>query len=348
MYDISSDTPYSATAVAHANIAIAKYWGKRNEQLNLPFFDSVAFGVEALETQTTAVWNDEMPCDALFIDDWQVPEHRMDRMRRMIDVVRERMGWNKKCQIRSRNHFTHSAGLASSASGSAAAALAVSSAAGLSLSPTELSILARLGSGSAARSIHSGWTRWHAGKNPDGSDSYATRIAPANYWPLNVFVVLVSTAHKEVSSTEGMRRCIQSPFWDAYEKEASQAAEIVQTAVIQRDFGALTNAAHHNAMLLHALAMSCPEPVCYFAPKTIEIIQKIFRMCSAIPVCCTIDAGANVIVLCEDIACPFVKNEIMSLHVPFIQTTIGGGTALVKSNIYTDQTVPSQRSIESG
>ena len=317
---------YTSKAISHPNIAIAKYWGKRDASLNLPLFDSVAFGLEGLTTQTTATWIDTPSADSLTIDDIRIPEHRISRIKRIIDAVREMKGWDKSCEIRSQNSFAHSSGLASSASGAAAAALAISKAAGIDLPQDALSTIARLGSGSAARSIHPGWTRWRAGSNADGSDSYAVQIAPADHWQLDVFVVCVSSTQKAVSSTECMMRCTESPFWNTYCEEASKAADIVQTIVRDRDFTALARAAHHNAMMLHALTLSCPEPVCYFAPQTIQIMQKIFRMSTAIPVCCTLDAGANVIVLCENIATPFVKNEIMDLDVPFIQTQIGGGT----------------------
>ncbi len=321
-----AEQQYTHTAVAHANIAIAKYWGKRDEQLNLPLFDSVAFGVNDLCTQTTATWSDEATEDALYIDGWHVPLQRIERMQRMMDIIRTQKGWSKKCVLQSHNAFAHSSGLASSASGAAAAAYAMSCAAGLDLSPAELSVLARHGSGSAARSIHAGWTRWRAGSQADGSDSYAVQFASPDHWPLNVFVVQLSSARKPVSSTECMKQCELSPFWQTYCAEAFAAADIAQKAVTDRNFGALAAAAHHNAMMLHALIMSCPQPVCYFEPQTIAVVQKIFKMSTAIPVCCTIDAGPNVVVLCEDIACPFVKNEIMAIGVPFIQTTIGGGT----------------------
>ncbi len=323
-----NDFEYTATAIAHPNIAIAKYWGKRDESLNLPLFDSVSFGVNGLETRTTASWSDDIPDDALYINDCQVPPSRMERMLRIIQTVRKLKGWAKKCEIHSHNNFAHSSGLASSASGAAGAAVAVSCAAGVVLSQTELSALARLGSGSAARSIHAGWTRWHAGHLDDGSDSYAEPFAPSDYWPLNVFIVQISNEPKAVSSTECMKRCMHSPLWDAYCAEVSSAAERVQHAVINRDFDDFAAASHHNAMLLHALTMSCPQPVCYFAPKTIALIQKIFAMRATMPVCCTLDAGPNVVILCEDIACSYVSNEIAALDVPFVQTTIGGGTSL--------------------
>ncbi|MBQ9396638.1 MAG: diphosphomevalonate decarboxylase [Proteobacteria bacterium] len=287
---------FRATARATANIAIAKYWGKRDENLNLPLCDSVAFNVAELTTETTAVWDEDDFRDALVINNWQVPSHKLGRIQRILDAIREQSGLTKRCILHSKNNFPLSSGLASSASGCAAAAMAASKAAGLSLSEKQLSALARLGSGSAARSIPAGWTLWHAGNEPDGSDSFAESIAPASHWPLHCFIIRVDDAPKTVSSTDAMLRCQSSPFWDAYQKEAADAADAAKSAVIQRDFAALTKSMHHNMMMLHALNMSCEPPICYFAPKSIELIQHILRACQAIQVCCTLDAGANVIV----------------------------------------------------
>ncbi|MBR4985143.1 MAG: diphosphomevalonate decarboxylase [Proteobacteria bacterium] len=325
MTDLQIEKEFKASARAHANIAVAKYWGKRNSDLNLPLFDSVAFNVEGLYTETTAVWDDDDFRDELIINDWQVPSHVMGRVQRILDSIRKDVGWSKRCVLRSRNNFARSAGLASSASGCAAAALAAASAAGLELSESQLSMLARLGSGSAARSIPAGWTRWYAGSDPDGSDAFAQTIAPPDHWPLHVFVVQISATQKAVSSSEAMMRCEKSPFWQAYLHEASQAADYAQTAILQRDFSALTYAMHHNMMLLHALCMTCDPPVCYVEPKSLELVKRILRACQAVQACCTMDAGANVVVLCEGASYPFVKNDIIALGVPFIQTKIGTG-----------------------
>ena len=329
MSDSQTQSESKATARAHANIAIAKYWGKRDENLNLPYFDSVAFNVDGLSTETTAIWNDDDFRDALVINGWQVPEHLLTRVHRILDVIRAETGLTKRCILHSKNNFPLSSGLAASASGCAAATLAAAAAAGLSLPEDRLSAIARLGSGSAARSIPAGWTRWYAGENPDGSDSYAKTIAPANHWSLHAFVILVSDTPKPVSSAEAMRRCIDSPFWQPYANEVKQAADFAQNAILQRDFHALTEAMHHNTMLLHALNMTCNPPICYFAPKSIELLQHILRASTAVQVCCTLDAGANVVVLCEEIVYPFVKNDIMAVGLPFVQCHIGGGASLV-------------------
>ncbi|MBO4350992.1 MAG: diphosphomevalonate decarboxylase [Proteobacteria bacterium] len=318
-----------ASAIAHANIAVAKYWGKRNSDINLPYVDSIAFNVDGLVTETTACWNEDDFRDGLVINGWEVPSQNIGRIQRILDAIRQKTGITQRCILHSKNNFHLATGLASSASGCAAAALAASKAAGLDLTESELSSLARLGSGSAARSIPDGWTRWHAGKLEDGSDSYAVSIAPPEHWPLHVFVVQVSDTPKSISSTEAMKKCQDSPFWQTYLNESKDAADIAQNAIIQRDFTALTAALHHNTMLLHALAMTCQPPILFLAPKSLELIQHILRTSQAMQVCCTLDAGANVVILCEEVCWPFIKNDIIALGLPYIQTHIGHGARLI-------------------
>lgn len=319
---------YRASARAHANVAAAKYWGKRNDSLNLPIFDSIAFNIDALSTETTATWTDDER-DALIINDWHVPPQSMTRISRLLDKIREMKGWKKHCTLVSRNNFPLSTGLASSASGGAAATMAAVHAAQLDLPQSQISALARLCSGSAARSIPQGWTRWRAGSAEDGSDSFAVSIAPPNHWNLQLFVIQVSDAPKNISSTEGMKRSESSPFWNAYIAEAARAADVIQNAILQKDFRAFSEAVMQNTMMMHAVALTAKPPVCYFAPKTIEILQKIMRICRAMPVCCTIDAGANVVVITDNIAAPFVKNDIIAMGLTYIQSCVGGGTELI-------------------
>ncbi len=319
-----------ATACAHANIAVAKYWGKRNIDLNLPFFDSLSFNLDGLYTETTAVWNDEDPRDALSINGWDVPAQNLGRIQNILNVIREKAGLEgKRCVLTSHNNFPHSTGLASSASGAAAATLAASVAAGLSLSELELTKIARLGSGSAARSIPSGWVRAYAGSQDDGSDFKAVSVFPANHWNLRIFVINVDANPKRISSSEGMLRSQQSPFWNAYLDTAKQHAEAAQRALMQKDFKALKEVVHASTFMMHALAATSNPPILYISPKSLEVIQHFMRQSQAIPVCCTLDAGANVILICEDVVYPFVKNDIIAMGLSYVQTRVGGGTTLV-------------------
>lgn len=318
------------TARAHANIALAKYWGKRDETLNLPFFDSLSINLEDLYTETTAVWNEEDPRDALSINGWEVPAHKLGRIQKMLDTIRAKAGLEgMRCVLTSRNNFPVSTGLASSASGAAAAAVAAAASAGLSLTERELTQLARLASGSGARSIPSGWVRAYAGTEPDGSDCYASSLFPHQYWNLHVFAILVDTKPKRISSAEGMVACQKSPFWDAYMASAKMHADAAQNAIFQKDFSLLREVVHASTSQLHALAATASPSIFYISPKSLEIIEHIHRQSQAVPVCCTLDAGSNVIVICEDVVYPFVKNDIIAFGLPYIQTKVGGGTTII-------------------
>ncbi len=318
------------TARAHANIALAKYWGKRDEELNLPFFDSVSINVEDLYTETTAVWNEEDVRDSLSINGWEVPAHKLGRIQKLLDEIRRRAGLEGyRCVLTSRNNFPVSTGLASSASGAAAAAMAASVSAGLSLNERELSQLARIGSGSAARSIPGGWVRAYAGSAEDGSDFYASSLFGQHYWNLHIFAILVDTKPKRVSSTDGMLACQKSPFWNAYMETAKHHADAAQNAIFQKDFSLLREVVHSSTCQLHALAATASPAIFYLSPKSLEIIEHIHRQSQAIPVCCTLDAGSNVIVICEDVVYPFVKNDIIALGLPYIQSKVGGGTTII-------------------
>lgn len=311
---------FSAKASAHANIAVAKYWGKRDENLNLPWFDSVSFGVGCLETHTEALWIESSESDELWIDGVRSPD--LGHIKKIVSRVRAEKNWDKSCIVRSENTFPSSSGLASSASGCAAAARAVSLAAGLEYSDRELSRLARLGSGSAARSIPSGWVRWYAGTSSDGSDSYASQIADADYWPLKIFVALVSQSPKPVSSRLAMKISQESPFWTAYKEQSSRDADLVQMALEKRDFSALSEVMLRSALNLHALTLTCRPPICYFEPKSIELLRMILDAARKIPVCCTLDAGANVVIVCEETASDWVGGQLETLKIPYISTEI--------------------------
>src|SRR5699024_6929725 len=187
---------------AHSNIALAKYWGKRGDiALNLPATGSISLTLANLSTQTTVAFRDDLQADDIQIGvETSVTANK--RISAFLDLIRTRAGINTRAQVTSNNNFPASAGLASSASGFAALALAASTAAGLGLSPRELSILARQGSGSAARSIFGGIVEMHRGDAADGHDAYAECLCQD--WPLAVVIAITDTRQKKIGSTTGM------------------------------------------------------------------------------------------------------------------------------------------------
>ena len=141
----------SFTARACANIALVKYWGKRDGVRNLPAAGSLSLTLDALTTVTTVRFDPALAADAMTLDGAAASAKVLARTTTWLDRVRELAGVDARAAIDSVNHFPTASGLASSASGFAALALAATRAAGLDLDGAALSRLARLGSGSAAR-----------------------------------------------------------------------------------------------------------------------------------------------------------------------------------------------------
>ncbi|EFS01721.1 diphosphomevalonate decarboxylase, partial [Listeria seeligeri FSL N1-067] len=156
-----------ATAIAHTNVALIKYWGKRDEHLILPANSSLSFTVDKFYTKTTVEWDEKLKQDRFMLNGEQKTDAKVTRF---IDKMREEFGITAKALIISENHVPTAAGLASSASAFAALALAGSSAAGRNDTQQYISKLARFGSGSASRSIYGDFVIWEKGELADGSD----------------------------------------------------------------------------------------------------------------------------------------------------------------------------------
>jgi len=213
------NTPYSpgrAQAIAYPNFALVKYWGKRDADLNLPDVGSISITLDALWTRTRVELDPALERDSFELDG-QIEAHGSGRVAALLERMRSIGGSETRSRVFSRNNFPTGAGLASSASGFAALVTAADRAYGLALSPSRLSELARIGSGSAARSIFGGYVEMHRGELPDGSDSVAEPLAAAADWPLAVVIAVSERGRKSVGSTEGMQRTAQtSPFYSAW------------------------------------------------------------------------------------------------------------------------------------
>ncbi len=197
---------------APPNIALVKYWGVRDARLVLPYNSSVSVTLERLRSRTAVTFDPELGNDSVELNGASAAGEPRAAVVRFLDRVRDRASIRSCATVTSENNFPTATGLASSASGFAALAGAATAAAGLSLSPRELSRLARLGSGSAARSVFGGFVEWRAGQRPDGADCYARSLYPADHWPaLKDVVVLVRGAPvKEIRSAEAMQATVRT------------------------------------------------------------------------------------------------------------------------------------------
>jgi len=293
-----------STARANVNVALVKYWGKRDPALNLPATGSISLTLDGLGTEA-AVGFGGGEADRLVIDGVDAAGEEARRVVRFLDLVRAAARRHERGKVVMRSTVPRGIGLASSAAAFAALALAASRAAGLALDPSGLSALARRGSGSAARSIFGGFVEWHRGERADGVDSFAEPLAPVDHWDLRTIVAITSTAPKAVSSRDGMLRTAASPFYPAWVAGAEADLAEARAAIHARDLEALGLVAEHSALKMHAAALAARPPLVYWRAATVECMHRVWALrTDGVAAFFTIDAGPQVKVLCapEDAA----------------------------------------------
>ena len=290
-----------ATAKAHTNIALIKYWGKRDETLFLPMNGSLSLTLDRFYTTTTVTFQSELAADTLVLDGALVDEAGRRKVSAFLDKVRTLAGTSLYAQVNSVNQVPTAAGLASSASGFAALAAAATRALGLELDGPALSRLARQGSGSASRSIFGGFVEWAKGERADGLDSHGVPVAAQDHWDVRMLVVLLGREPKSVSSRDGMRRTVQtSPFYAGWLATVEADLNEARQAVGERDFQRLGQIMEANAFKMHATTMGANPPFLYWESTTLAVIRRVQELRAAgIPAYITADAGPNVKVLCE-------------------------------------------------
>lgn len=292
-----------ATAIAHSNIALTKYWGKRDAKLMLPQNGSVSMTVDGFRTRTTVEFSPEMEKDVFIINGEEVTQGKpYDKTVKFLDIVRERAGISEKARVSTENNFPTAAGLASSASGFAAIALAASKAAGLDLDRRELSMLARRGSGSASRSVEGGFVEWQRGEKEDGSDSYAAQIAPAEHWDFRMIAVITSSAQKKVKSTAGMAQTVETcPYYRDWLSTVQEDIEAVKQGIADKDFTRVGSTAEYNALKMHATMMTTKPPIIYWNDATMRLMHAIMEWREAgLEAYFTMDAGPQVKIMCME------------------------------------------------
>lgn len=322
----------TASAIAHPNIAFIKYWGNQDESLRLPASGSISMNLEGLHTRTEVAFDASLPCDRLILDGQEVSGPARERVSAFLDHVRRLAGERAFAQVRSANNFPTGAGIASSASAFAALSLAASAAAGLELSEKKLSRLARLGSGSACRSVPGGFVEWMAGE--EDSASFAVSIAPPQHWDLVDCVAVISQAHKPTGSTQGHALASTSPLQPARLSGAPQRLELCRRAILERDFAALAGLVELDSNLMHAVMLTSTPRLIYWQPATLSVMHAVMDWRSeGLEACYTIDAGPNVHVLCSTVSAGEVARRLLALPgVVQVLTAGPGGPARLESS----------------
>lgn len=292
----------TAKAQACSNIALIKYWGKRDAALNLPQNGSISLTLDGMTTTTTVHWDPGLTRDAVALNGKALDGDELAKMSRFLDLVRNLAGFDLKAKVDSQNNFPTAAGLASSASGFAALALASTAAAGLELSPRDLSLLARQGSGSACRSIFGGFVEWKRGEREDGLDAYAEQLLAPESWPeVRMLVAVLETRPKPLSSRAGMTQTVAtSPMYPAWLATVEADLDAARTAIAKRDLEALGSVAEANALKMHATMITTLPSILYWQPPTVALMHRIWELRrEGMPAWFTIDAGPNVKILTD-------------------------------------------------
>jgi len=321
---------HTATCNAFSNIAMIKYWGNRDDALRLPANGSISMNLGGLFTRTTVTFSPDIPADRAEVDGKPMTGPGLARISGHLDHIRKLAGVWMRAEVKSASNFPAGAGIASSASAFAALSLAGVTALGLTLSERELSALARLGSGSASRSIPGGFVEWYPGTTH--ADSYAETIVPADHWALTDLIAIVSRAHKATGSTEGHSIAASSPLQAARVASAPTRLDICRKAILERDFEALADVVELDSNMMHAVMMTGTPSLMYWQPPTLAVMARVRELRAAgYGVCFTIDAGANVHCLCAPGEAERVKAELEAVPgVSEVLTATPGGPAWVE------------------
>ena len=286
----------SATALAHPNIAFIKYWGIRDEDRRIPTNGSISMNIGCLATKTSVQFDPQLTADSLILNGEAITGPGLARAQHFMDRIRHMAEQTIFARISSENNFPIGAGVASSASGFAALALAGTAALGLTLSGRELSNLASFGSGSACRSIPGGFVEWRV--NTLTGESFAQSIAPADHWDLVDCVAILSEQHKPVGSEAGMHTAPSSPFQDVRVQDAERRLAICRQAILERDFSALAKVSELDSNMMHAVMMTSDPPLYYWHPQSLAIMKAVKSwQAEGMDVTFTLDAGPNVHVI---------------------------------------------------
>jgi diphosphomevalonate decarboxylase len=323
-----------ATAVANPNIAFIKYWGKVDEALTLPANPSLSMNLAALTTVTTVEFRPGLPSDVVVVGNQPSAGQELARVVAHLDRVRAMAGSEERAWVASRNDFPAGTGLASSASAFAALSLAATRAAGLDLDEVALSRLARLGSGSACRSVPSGFSLWEGDSD---ATSFARQIAPPDHWDLTDVVAIVSRHHKTVGSYDGHTLASSSPLQKARLEAVPDLLAVVRLGIQERNLAALGPAIEAEALAMHGVMMTSRPSLLYWQPATVAVLRAIRAWRGeGLEVYFTMDAGPNVHCLCQPGNAAEVERRLRNLDgvLDVLVSGPGGGTRLVDYHLF--------------
>lgn len=307
-----------STATAPVNIATLKYWGKRDIPLNLPTNSSISItlSMDDLRTKTTVVVNTAANAegqeeDQLIINnEKQQISHRTKICLSQLRALRTEIEYqdNKATKLAkspllivSENNFPTAAGLASSAAGFAAMVTAVNDLYQLNLNMGELSKMARLGSGSACRSLFGGFVAWEMGNRMDGDDSKAVQILSETQWDdIKALILVVNEAKKDTPSTVGMQITCNTSTLFRYRVDTVVPKRFIEMkeTILNKDFHEFAELTMMDSNNFHATCMDSFPPIYYMndtSKRIIKLCHMINEFAGTNIVAYTFDAGPNAV-----------------------------------------------------
>ncbi|GCF93820.1 diphosphomevalonate decarboxylase [Enterococcus florum] len=291
---------HSGKARAYTNIALIKYWGKADQAFILPMNNSLSLTLDAFYTETEVVFSEDYTEDRFYLDGHLQDAKATEKISMFLDLVRQKADSKLFAKVASRNFVPTAAGLASSASGLAALAGAAAEALDLSLTPQELSRLARRGSGSACRSIYGGFAEWQKGDSDE--TSYAEAIPSEGFAEeLSMIFVVVNDQQKDISSRDGMQRTVEtSAFYQGWLDTVPTDLSKAKKAIQKKDFQALGEVTEASALKMHGTTLAAQPPFTYWSAESMKAMSLVRQLRQeGLPCYFTMDAGPNVKVLVQ-------------------------------------------------
>jgi len=320
-----------ATARACSNIAFIKYWGNQDEAIKVPVNSSISMNLDGIYTETSVRWDDTLTSDELVLNGEATTGQALNRVTEHLSFIRNRLNIKSFASVKSVNNFPMGAGIASSASSFAALTVAAVKATGADVSERELTSIARLGSGSASRSIPSGFVIWHQGNSHE--TSYAESFATPDYWDLVDVIAIISGEHKAVGSRQGHTSANTSDLQNARVSGAGERLKICQNAILSRDFVTFADVVEYDSNLMHAVMMTSRPPLFYWLPTTLTVMDGVRHWrANGVNVCYTLDAGPNVHCICLRADAEKVANNLREIQgVKDVRVAgVGGGAHLIE------------------
>ncbi|KAL3718872.1 hypothetical protein ACJRO7_003907 [Eucalyptus globulus] len=320
---MASEWILTLTAQTPTNIAVIKYWGKRDESLILPVNDSISVTLDPghLCTTTTVAVSPAFEQDRMWLNGKEISlsgdrfQSCLREIRaRATDVENKEKGikiskkdWEKlHLHISSFNNFPTAAGLASSAAGLACLVFSLGKLMNVQEDHSQLSAIARQGSGSACRSLYGGFVKWIMGKEENGSDSLAVQLADEKHWDeLVIIIAVVSSRQKETSSTSGMRESVETSLLLQHRAKEVVPKRILkmEEAIQNRDFASFAALACADSNQFHAVCLDTSPPIFYMndtSHRIINCVEKWNRSEEAPQVAYTFDAGPNAVLIARN------------------------------------------------